>query len=62
MPSARLRVRTFVFAKSGYRDLTHFYHFVHASPPLGPVKTADLTMLGFTVPNQAFSALLWFSS
>ena len=28
---------------------------------LGPVKTAELTMLGYTVPNQAFSAHLQFS-
>jgi hypothetical protein len=58
-PLARLQVCfPLIFAKSSDQDLTNF---VHASPFKGPVKTANLTMLGYTVPNQAYSALLWFS-
>ena len=59
--SAQLKVSVFCFfSESCDRDLTHVV--LHASPFQGPVKKANLTMLGFTVPNQAFSTLLCFSS
>lgn len=58
-PLAQLKVR---ISFSSCEVSTILTPMVHAFPFQGPVKTAELTMLGYTVPNQAFSALLLFSS